>query len=199
MKEPGKRMGEKAYGKMERFFKHYHIQTRFGKKIKSFKENEIVFADDSVLESDLIIFIAGGAGLDVITNAKLPVNEAGFIEIDESCKVKGYDNVFAIGDSASLKAFPWSAKQGHLAEVMADVSTYNLHNELRGKPKRKNYQDSLHIICIMDSGDGAAYVMRKHNKEKFIMMPVIGHWLKRAWGFYYKNTKLKRFPRMPGM
>ncbi len=50
----------------------------------------------------------------------------------------------------------------------------------------------------MDSGDGAALVSRTVNKDSILMLPIIGHWLKKAWGFYYRNSKLKRVPRIPG-
>ena len=58
MKEPGKRMGEKAMEKMDLFFKHYHIEKQVGKKIKEFEENAVVFADGQKLESDLKIHIS---------------------------------------------------------------------------------------------------------------------------------------------
>ncbi len=199
MKEPGKRMGKSAMQKMDGFFKHYHITKQIGKKIVEFKENAVVFEDQSKLESDLIIYISGGAGHKVITESKIPVSEAGFIKINELCRVEGHRNIYAIGDVAEIIGHDWAAKQGHIAEVMADVSTYNLHNELSGKGKRKSYWEKLHIVCLMDSGDGAALVMRNHKKDFMLPLPIIGHWLKKGWGFYYKNSKLKKLPRIPGM
>ncbi|OQX76714.1 MAG: sulfide:quinone reductase [Bacteroidetes bacterium 4484_276] len=199
MKEPGKRMGAKAMGKMDVFFKHYHIEKQVGKKIKGFEEDAVVFADGEKLESDLIIYISGGDGHKVIKESKLPLNAAGFIKINELCRVEGHRNIYAIGDIAEITGHDWAAKQGHIAEVMADVSTYNVHNELIGKGKRKSYWEKLHIICVMDSGDGAAFVMRNHKRDMTIPLPIIGHWMKKAWGFYYKNSKLKRMPRIPGM
>ncbi len=199
MKEPGKRMGEKAMGKMDVFFKHYHIQKQVGKKIKEFEESAVVFADGEKLESDLIIYISGGDGHKVIKESKLPLNAAGFIKINELCRVEGHRNIYAIGDIAEITGHDWAAKQGHIAEVMADVSTYNVHNELIGKGKRKSYWEKLHIVCVMDSGDGAAFVVRNHKRDFILPLPIIGHWLKKGWGFYYKNSKLKRMPRIPGM
>lgn len=199
MKEPGKRMGTKAFRKMDSFFKHYHIKQRIGKKIQEFEEKAVVFEDGSKLESDLIIFISGGAGHKVISESKLPVNEAGFLKINESCVVEGHPEIYAIGDVAGLADLPWAAKQGHIAEVMAEVATYNLHNQLSGNEKRKSYVNKLNIICMMDSGDGAALVMRNHKKDFILPLPIVGHWLKKGWGFYYKNSKLKNIPRIPGM
>ncbi len=86
-----------------------------------------------------------------------------------------------------------------MAEIMADVAAYNVHQELIGSGKTKSYIDKISIICVMDSGNGAAYISRNTKKERMIMLPVIGHWLKKGWGFYYKNSKMKRIPRIPGM
>ncbi len=199
MEEPGKRMGERAYDKMDSFFEHYHVSTHFGKKIKEFKKSAIVFVDDTQLESDLTLFISGGEGLDLIKDTSLPLNEAGFIEINELCRVEGLSNVYAIGDGAAIIDHPWAAKQGHVAEVMADVSTYNFNNRMKHKGKRKSYWEKLHIICVMDSGDGAAFVIRTRKKEFLLPMPIVGHWLKKGWGWYYKQSKMKRMFRIPGM
>ncbi len=199
MKEPGKRMGEKAYKKMDSFFQHYHVQKQVGKKIKAFEKDAVVFEDQSKLESDLIIYISGGDGHKIIKESKLPLNAAGFIKINELCRVEGHRNIYAIGDIAEISGHDWAAKQGHIAEVMADVSTYNVHNELIGKGKRKSYWEKLHIVCVMDSGDGAAFVVRNHKRDFILPLPIIGHWLKKGWGFYYKNSKLKKLPRIPGM
>lgn len=199
MKEPGKRMGQKAFTKMDRFFEHYKIKRKVGKKIKAFESGKVIFEDETTLESDLIIYISGGSGHHVIQNSGLPVNKAGFIQINELCRVEGHRNIYAIGDVAELTNHPWAAKQGHVAEVMAAVSTYNFHNELSGKDKRKSYWEKLHIICMMDSGDGAAIVFRNHKRDFIIPLPIVGHWLKKGWGFYYKNSKLKKIPRIPGL
>ncbi len=199
MEEPGKRMGERAFKKMDRVFKRYHTKTHFGKKIKEFTKDAVVFSDTSRLKSDLTLFIAGGDGLDVIKESGLPINEAGFVKIDESCRVLNSKNIYAIGDGAAIKSYPWAAKQGHVAEVMAEVSTFNFNNRLKQKSKRKSYWDKLHIICVMDSGDGAAFVVRTSKRELMIPLPIVGHWLKKAWGWYYRQTKMKRMFRIPGM
>jgi sulfide:quinone oxidoreductase len=199
MKQPGKRMGQGALKKMDVFFGHYKVDKKVGEKIAAFEENAVVFADGSRLESDLIIYISGGSGHRVVVESGLPVNEAGFLKINELCRVEGHRNIYAIGDVAEIVGHEWAAKQGHIAEVMASVATYNVHQELKGKGKRKSYWEKLHIVCLMDSGDGAAIVMRNHKKEFMLPLPVLGHWMKKAWGFYYINSKMKRFPRIPGM
>lgn len=199
MAEPGKKMGAKAYGNLTKFFQRYKINQHVGKKILSFNKGEILFEGEKKLESDLIIFIAGGSGHSVLQSSNLPLTESGFVKTHPTCQVEGYENIYAIGDSADMIGPKWAAKQGHMAEIMADVAAYNVHQQILGTGKTKVYTDKISIICVMDSGDGAAYVSRTDKKETMIMMPIVGHWLKKAWGFYFKNTKLKNIPRIPGM
>ncbi|GAB1451251.1 FAD-dependent oxidoreductase [Draconibacterium sp.] len=199
MAEPGKRMGAKAVANLGKFFKHYGIKEYTGVKITGFTKNEIHFEDNKILESDLIVFIAGGSGHSALQESGLPLSEAGFVKTLPTCQVDGHPEIYAIGDTAELLGPAWGAKQGHMAEIMADVAAYNAHQQITGSGKTKSYVDKVSIICIMDSGDGAAWVERTSKKETMMMLPIVGHWLKKGWGFYYKNSKMKRIPRVPGM
>ena len=199
MKDPGQKMGPKALDKLDTFYSHYKINKFIGKKIIEFEKNAVIFEDNSKLESDLILYISGGSGHSVIQESNLPLNNAGFIKINDNCQVEGFPNIYAIGDVAEITGTKWIAKQGHLAEVMADFSVHNFHQSNIGSSQYKSYKDKISIMCIMDSGDGAAFVYRSTKTNFILMLPVVGHWLKKAWGFYYRNTKLKRIPRIPGL
>lgn len=204
MAEPGKRMGEKALKMIDDSFKRLNIKQQFGKKIKRFESSTIVFEDDTSLESDFTMFIPAGSGHEVITNSDLPVSDAGFIKIDDYCRVV-FDsenmptNIYAVGDSAALEGASWRAKQGHIAEVMARNVAHNIAQKDSGTSNFKAYQEHLNILCVMDSGDGASMIYRDDKKAIMIPMPIIGHWLKKGWGKYFKLSKLGKIPRIPGM
>lgn len=199
MAEPGKRMGPQALKLMNKLFIRLNIDRRFGQKIKEFTADGIVFADGSKLPSDLTMFIAANAGHRQLAGSDLPLTEAGFIKIDDYCQVEGFERVYAVGDVANLEGPDWRAKQGHIAEVMARNTAFNIAAQERGSDRRKGYIKHLNILCVMDSGDGAAFVYRDDTKAMMIPMPVVGHWLKKGWGWYYRNSKLGRIPRIPGM
>jgi sulfide:quinone oxidoreductase len=210
MAEPGARMGKQALKMMDIFFSKLNIHTHFGKKIKRFESDGIVFEDDSKLESDFTMFIPAGDGHNVFQNSDLPLNSAGLIKINDYCEVshnfdesvdseEGIYRIFAIGDSVALEGPDWRAKQGHIAEVMARNVAFNIKHMEIGSEERKGYEEHLNILCVMDSGDGAAFVYRNHKGGKMIPMPVIGHWLKKGWGWYCRNSKLGKIPRIPGM
>lgn len=206
MEKPGARLGEQALKMMDIFFKRLDIKRHFGKKIKRFESDGIIFEDDSKLESDFTMFIPAGSGHPVFKNSDLPLNEAGLIKINDYCEViHDYDespefyNVFAIGDSVALDGPDWRAKQGHIAEVMARNVAFNIDAISKGSEERKGYMSHINILCVMDSGDGAAFVYRNDKGGKMIPMPVVGHWLKKAWGWYCRNSKLEKIPRIPGL
>ncbi len=54
----------------------------------------------------------------------------------------------------------WRAKQGHIAEVMARNVAHNIDVAEKGFGEKKGYKGHLNILCVMDSGDGAAFVYR---------------------------------------
>lgn len=200
MPTPGERMGPKAVAAVGQSFDKLGIRTRYGKKISGFEAGgTVVFEDGSTLESDLTMFLAAGEGHPVIRASDLPKNAAGFVETDEGCAVTGLPGVWAVGDSAALLGPAWRAKQGHLAEIMARVAAANIVAVEAGTPERESYVPQVELLCLMDMGNGAAYVRRDDQGDKLVAMPRYGHWAKKAWGGYFKLSKLRYVPRLPGM
>lgn len=200
MPEPGARMGAKALSMLKMMFEKNRFATRYGKKIKRFETDGVIFEDDSRLESDLTMFIPAGNGSTLIKESDLPQNNAGFIRINDYCEIEGVEGWYAIGDAAALEGPDWKAKQGHMAEVMARNAAHNSaisHGLKTGN--KKTYRNHLTILCVMDMGNGAGFVYRNDKKALLIPMPIIGHWLKIGWGWYYKMSKMNYFPRIPGM
>lgn len=199
MAEPGARMGPQALKMMDIFFNKLQIKKHFGKKITAFEADGVVFEDGSKLPSDFTMFIPANAGPKVLENSDLPLTNAGFVKINDFCQVEGCSNVYAVGDVASLDGPDWRAKQGHIAEVMARNAAFNIAATERGEKNFKGYREHLNILCVMDSGDGAAFVYRDDKRGMMIPMPIFGHWLKKGWGWYCRNSKLNKIPRLPGL
>lgn len=196
MEKPGARMGEKSLVMMEKMFASLNLGKRFGKKIKRFESDAVVFEDESRLESDMIMFIPANAGHPVVMASDLPQNEAGFVTINDHCEVEGFEGVYAVGDTAAILGPQWRAKQGHIAEVMARNAAFNIIAKEQGRDERKGYIEHLNILCIMDTGNGAAFVYRDDKKALMVPMPVVGHWMKKGWGLYCRLSKLGKIPRL---
>lgn len=190
MDEPGAKMGKGALPMLNKMFGQYNIAKRFGKKITEFEPHAVVFEDGSKLESDLTLFIPASAGHHVLQASDLPLTEAGFIKIDTNCQVESIQNVYAIGDISAMEGPEWIAKQGHVAELMGRVAAHNILVTETGTGTKKHYHESPNILCVMDTGNGAAFVFRNTKTSFIIPMPFFGHWMKRGWGTYAKITKV---------
>ncbi|MGB8930372.1 MAG: FAD-dependent oxidoreductase [Anaeromyxobacteraceae bacterium] len=199
MPNPGERMGKKAAASIHAMLGKLGIATRFGKKLTGFAPGAVIFEDGSRLDSDLMMFLPAGEGHPVVKGSDLPTNEAGFVTTDAGCAVPGFRGVWAVGDAAALLGPEWRAKQGHVAEVMARVAAANIAALAAGRPERETYVAGVDILCLMDMGNGAAWVHRTERKERMIPLPVVGHWMKQGWGAYFKLSKKGTVPRIPGM
>jgi sulfide:quinone oxidoreductase len=199
MEKPGQKMGDKALVMMDKMFKMTNINKQVGVKITAFTEEGVEFEDGTKLESDLTMFISAGTGHSITANSGLPLSEAGFVVTNEYNEIEGFEGIYAIGDAASLMGPEWRAKQGHVAEVMAKNVAYNIFNRMQNIDSKESYMEHLNILCVMDTGNGAAFVYRDNKGGKMIPMPIVGHWMKKGWGWYCKNSKLGKIPRIPGM
>ena len=199
MEKPGQKMGDNALVMMDKMFNMNNIHKKVGSKITSFEADGINFEDGTKIESDLTMFISAGTGHSVIEDSDLPLSETGFVVTNEYNEVEGFENIYAIGDSAALMGPSWKAKQGHVAEVMAKNVAYNIFQHSQRIDSKCSYMEHLNILCVMDTGNGAAFVYRDNNGGKMIPLPIIGHWLKKGWGWYCRNSKLGKIPRIPGM
>ena len=199
MEKPGQKMGAKALVMMDKMFGMTNISKKVGSKITSFEKDGINFADGTKIESDLTMFISAGKGHSVLEASDLPLSEAGFVVTNEYNEIEGFENMYAIGDSASLMGPEWRAKQGHVAEVMAKNVAYNIFQHSQKMNSKRSYVEHLNILCVMDTGDGAAFVYRDNKGGKMVPMPIVGHWMKKGWGWYCRQSKLGNIPRIPGM
>ena len=194
MASPGERMGKRAVAMIDSMFRSMGIEKRYGTKIRSFRPGRVEFEDGSALDADLVMFIPGNAGHRAVKTSDLPLSDAGFVLIDDQTLVAGTTNVFAVGDVAALDGPEWKAKQGHLAEVMARVAALNIIIAELGEQQSEGYQKHLSILCIMDTGSGAAVVYRNAQREVVVPLPILGHWAKRAWALYGACRKLASSP-----
>jgi len=203
--EAGKRLGGPGLKALQGLFMHRQIEPVFGKKIKAFQPNGILFEDDHMLETDLTLFTPGMNGHPVFKNTDLPLTEAGFVPIndfcqadpiDDSCHFEDIDNCYVIGDSSYFSGPDWRAKQGHLAEAMARLVAKNIFLKESGQIQTETFSEHLNILCVMDLGKKAAFIFRD---DKRAMAPIgaWAHWAKVAWEKYYKLNKRGKLPNAP--
>ena len=117
---------------------------------------------------------------------------------EPTCEVQGLPWLYAVGDVAALEGPDWKAKQGHIAEVMARTAADDIERKVDGPRQAGSYVDEVCILCVMDMGNGAGFVYRDDKRALFIPMPIVGHWLKRAWGHVLPAAEAGQDPEAAG-
>ncbi|ACG75248.1 FAD-dependent pyridine nucleotide-disulphide oxidoreductase [Anaeromyxobacter sp. K] len=199
MARPGERMGAKAVEAVGRMLARQGIAARAGRKILSFDTGGVALEGAERIDADLVAFLPAGDGHPLARGSDLPLDEAGFVRVDSGCAVPGMPGVWAVGDVAALEGPAWSAKQGHLAQAMARVAADNAASCEAGGAPCASYLGHLAIVCLMDTGTGGALVYRDDRTERLVPLPVVGHWMKKAWGRYFKAERRGVVPRVLGM
>jgi len=112
--EPLAAFGAAASRAMRDVLSDRGIRLRANVGAASFGHEGLVLESGECLPTDRVVALPTLAGPGV---AGLPVDDAGFIEIDEYARVIGLDDVYAAGDSTN---FP--VKQGGIATQLADTA-----------------------------------------------------------------------------
>src|SRR3989338_2757774 len=116
-------------------------------------KKEIGLKGKNIINYDMLIFVPPHQGPKVIKDSKLG-NEAGWIPVDKNTLKTKYDNIFAIGDVASItldSGKPLS-KAGVFAHLEAEVVAENLAAEINGLNPNKKYDGQSY--CFLELGYG---------------------------------------------
>lgn len=76
------------------------VQVHLGSNVDRIEHDQVVLKNDKVIPAHIVIWCAGVSGHKEVADWGVPQGRGGRIEIDEFCRVRGLDNVYAIGDCA---------------------------------------------------------------------------------------------------
>ena len=107
------------------------------------------------LEADAVVWVAGAASLPLFTDSGLPADARGFVRVRPTLQIAGHDELFAVGDCASLEGHPGLAKAGVYAVRQGPVLIHNLRARLGGGPFRP-YRPQSDFLSLLNLGDGHA-------------------------------------------
>jgi len=79
------------------------LDIRTKTTISEIGQDYAVLTTGERVETHTVVWAAGIAPNPMIAKIGLPTNERGYIECERDLRVKGFDNVWAIGDSAAVK------------------------------------------------------------------------------------------------
>jgi NADH dehydrogenase len=78
------------------------IEVKAGVRMSGCTEDSVALADGEVIPARTLCWTAGVKSPGVIRDLGLPLHESGRIDVDATLRVKGHDNIWAVGDSAAV-------------------------------------------------------------------------------------------------
>jgi len=119
---PLEAFGPEAVATIRRLLEARRIEYRTATPVR-FEEGRLEFSkSEDAVDADAVIALPRPEGMPI---SGLPEDEAGFIPVDESMRVRGCDRIWAAGDATDQ---PF--KQGGIAVAQADVAARNALIEL---------------------------------------------------------------------
>jgi sulfide:quinone oxidoreductase len=124
-------------------------------------KKEIAFQNGQKANFDLLVAVPPHQGPEVVRKSVL-ANEAGWISVDRRTLKTGFENIYALGDVASISlpgryrpdAPLLLPKAGVFAHFQASAVAHNIASEIKGGTSRKEFGGKGY--CFLETGHGMA-------------------------------------------
>ncbi len=131
------------------------FEIRCGLAVTRVDSRCLTTEDGSRIDYDLLVWVTGAAPSKLLADSDLPTDDLGFIRVRNTLQVEGYDDLFAVGDCASLVEHPWVPKAGVYAVRQGPVLTNNLRAAATSKAL-ESYRPQRDFLSLLNLGDGTA-------------------------------------------
>ncbi len=118
-------------------------------------ERRAVILENGRAECDLVVWATGAAPLPFPACTPLAKDAAGFVRVRPTLQVLDHDELFAVGDCASIEGAPWVRKAGVYAVREGPILDANLRARLTGRAPRA-YRPQRTFLSILNLGERRA-------------------------------------------
>lgn len=154
-------MSERSSAEAKKYLESLLVTVTLGHNMKDYTNNVITLDNDEQLDASLVIWTAGVKGVDFkFAGDKVKPVRGNRIEVDGNCRVKGVDDVYALGDIAYMVTD--SNPNGHpqLAQVALQQGAMVARDLNRGEARKEfRYKDKGTMATV---GRNRAVVDLKH-------------------------------------
>jgi selenide,water dikinase len=109
------------------------VDVRFGAQATGVKGGQVVLDDGTRLSADRVLWATGTAGPPLFRASDLPVDEHGFLRVDDTLQCREAPWLFAAGDCVRLSSYP-------------DLKKIGVHAVKQGPLLRTNVEFALHAL-----------------------------------------------------
>jgi selenide,water dikinase len=125
------------------------------RRVAEARRDSVVFEDGSSVPADALLWVSGAWSHPLFTDSGLPTERRGFVLTRSTLQAEGHDDLFAVGDCATLMEFPETPKAGVYAVRQGPFLHENLIAFLDGRPL-KSYRPQSDFLTLLNLGDGTA-------------------------------------------
>lgn len=161
-------------------------------RVMAVEEGGVRLADGEALPASAVFWCTGSAAPEWLRQTGLPLDRAGFVQVDDYLQVRDHPAHFACGDSASLPS-PGVAKAGVYAVRQTPVLAHNLQAWMRRPqaPVFKRYRPQRRYLTLVSLGGRQALAQRG-------VLHASGSWVWR-WKDHIDRQFMRRFTELPPM
>ncbi|MFB1021248.1 MAG: NAD(P)/FAD-dependent oxidoreductase [Vicingaceae bacterium] len=146
-----KSMSDNASKKALSYLKELGVDVMLNKSVASFDGDKLTFKSGEELESKTLIWAAGVRG-NVINGFPETSIDRGMYVVDRTSKVKGFENIYAVGDIAYMTTPLFESGLPQVAPVANQQGTFLAKNLVRvrnnEKPLEFEYNDQGSMATI---------------------------------------------------
>lgn len=130
-----KGMSKHASDAAEKYLKNLGVQVSLNTRVTNYDGRFVYMKDGTQIRTNKVIWAAGVKGLKINGFEDAHYDRANRLLIDENCKVKNLQNVYAVGDAAALisEEYPWGHPQ--VAQVALQQGKHLAKYFAKGKDK----------------------------------------------------------------
>lgn len=131
------------------------IEAVTGEGVDRVLPDRVVLDSGREIPSDLTVWLTGAIAWPLFRNAGLPLDDRGFLLLDDSLRSIRDSKIFAAGDCGTMMHFPQTPKAGVYAVRQAPILWQGLRAALRGEESPR-YRPQEGFLSILNLGDGRA-------------------------------------------
>src|SRR5947199_3226644 len=175
--------------RFEIIFRERGMRAVANNPIVRVEPGRLVAQDGSVIEFDEALWVTEAAGAPWLADTGLPLDERGFVIIDETYRSPADTAVFAAGDIATMPAIP-RRKAGVYALRAGPPLADNLRRALAGHRLRRAVPQRQ-ALALIGTGDKRAVAWRGRHEAYGAPVWWLKDWSDRRW--------MRRYTDLPAM
>lgn len=132
------------------------IEVRTGVQVEEVREQEVRPATGAGVPADLTVWLTGPTAPPLFRESGLPVDERGFLLVDNHLRSVADPSMFGAGDCVTLEDHPLTPKAGVYAVREAPILWANLKAAIEGNRSPERYEPQGRFLSILNTCDGKA-------------------------------------------